>query len=89
MSMEEKTFVGYGYGRFEDDNKQWRDYCNVFVLEEFYGSQNADYHFGGQKAVKYRCVSPDVFKNIPVGSRVQCWFDGRGRISAMQAIDKK
>ena len=88
--MEEKIFVGYGYGRFKNDtNGSMQEYCNAFMLEDFYGEQNNDYHFGGQKAVKYKCVSPDVFKNIPVGSRVQCWFDSRGRISAMQAIDKK
>lgn len=88
--MEEKIFVGYGYGRFKNEsNGSMQAYCNAFVLEDFYGEQNEDYHFGGQKAVKYKCVGPEIFKNIPVGSRVQCWFDSRGRISAMQAIDKK
>lgn len=57
--MEEKMYVGYGYGRFQTDDKQMRDYCNVFMLEDFNGSENNDYHFGGHKAVKYGCASPD------------------------------
>ena len=89
MSMEEKIFVGYGYGRFEDETKQWRDYCNVFMLEDFNGIENNEYHFAGHKAVKYKCVSSEVFKDIPVGSRVLCSFDSRARISYMQIIDKK
>lgn len=87
--MEEKIFVGYGYGRFETDNSSKQEYCNVFMLEDFYGEENADYHFGGHKAVKYKCTNPGVFKDIPFGSRVMVSFDSRGRISYMQIIDKK
>ena len=87
--MEEKIYVGYGYGRFENTKGGKQDYCNVFVLEDFYGQENEDYHFGGQKAVKYKCVSPDIFAGVPFGSRVMCSFDSRGRISHMQVIDKK
>lgn len=86
--MEEKIFVGYGYGRFETNNGTMQDYCNVFMLEEFNGTENNDYHFGGQKAVKYRCVNPEIWKDIPFGSRVQCYFDSKNRISFMVAVDK-
>ena len=55
--MEVKIFVGYNYGRFQNDKGEWQDYCNAFMLEEFSGSENNDYHFGGQKAVKYGCRS--------------------------------
>lgn len=88
--MEEKIFVGYGYGRFKNEsNGSMQEYCNVFMMEDFYGEQNNDYHFGGHKAVKYKCVSPEVFKDIPFGSRVQCWFNSRGQITDMSVIDKK
>lgn len=87
--MEEKVFVGYGYGRFETDNGTMQDYCNVFMLEDFNGNENNDYHFGGQKAVKYRCLNPDVFKGIDIGAPVQCYFDSKNRISFMVAVDKK
>ena len=86
--MEEKTFVGYGYGKFQNDRGEMQPYCNVFVLENFYGTENADYHFSGQKAAKYKCVSPDVWKDIKVGTRVRCFFDSRNRISYMVPVDK-
>lgn len=86
--MEEKTFVGYGYGRFQNDEGRMQDYCNVFVLEDFSGQESGDYHFGGQKAVKYGCVSPDVFAGIEPGSRVRCFFDSRKKVSYMVPVDK-
>ena len=86
--MEEKTFVGYGYGKFENDKGQMQPYCNVFMLENFNGIENADYRFGGQKAVKYRCVSPDVWKDIDIGTRVMCSFDSRQRVSYMSPVKK-
>ena len=84
--MEEKVFVGYGYGRFKDDQGAMRDYCNVFVLEDFSGSESNDYHFGGQKAVKYGCVSPKVWNGIEPGTRVQCYFDSKNKISYMVPV---
>ena len=86
--METKVYVGYGYGRFQTNDGAMQDYCNVFVLEDFNGSENADYHFGGQKAVKYRCLNKDVFKDIPFGAKVQCYFDSKNRISFMVAADQ-
>ena len=86
--MEEKIFVGYGYGRFKNDQGMMQDYCNVFVLENFSGSENEDYHFGGQKAVKYGCTSPDLWKGIEFGTRVRCFFDSKKKISYMVPADK-
>lgn len=88
--MEEMIYVGYGFGRFKDKaTGNMHEYCNVFMLEDFYGEQNDDYHFGGHKAAKYKCTSPEVFKGIPIGSRVYCTFDRRGGISDMILVDKK
>ena len=85
--MEEKIFVGFNFGRFQDkDTGAWQDYCNAFVLEAFSGSESNDYRFGGQKAVKYKCVSPDVFKDIKPGTRVQCYFDSKRRVSYMVPV---
>ena len=50
---------------------------------DFTGSESDDYHFGGQKAVKYRCLKPELFKDIAPGEVVRCFFDGKGRISYM------
>lgn len=80
--MEVKIFVGYRYGRFTDEKSgEIKDYCQVFVLEEFAGNQTKDYCFDGMAAVKYSCVSPDVFKDIPINSKVRCFFDSRKKIS--------
>ena len=80
---EEKIFVGFQYGRFQTESGQMQDYCNAFVLEDFAGSESADYHFQGQKASKYKCVSPKVWADVKIGSKVQCYFDSKNRISYM------
>lgn len=85
--MEEKTFVGYGYGRFQTDDGLMQEYCNVFMLEDFTGSESGDYHFGGQKAVKYKAVGQQVFRDIEPGTRVQCYFDSRQRVSYMVPVE--
>ena len=87
--MEEKIFVGFGYGRFETEDGKKREYCNVFMLEDFSGEENEDYHFGGHKAVKYKCFSPDLFRDIPVGTRVQCYFDSKQCVSYMVPVPKQ
>lgn len=86
--MEVKVFVGFNYGRFESDKGEKQSYCNAFMLEEFAGDQNEDYHFGGQKAVKYGCTSPDVFKGIEPGTTVKCFFDSKKKISYMIPADE-
>ena len=86
--MEEKIFVGFNFGRFQNDSGHMQDYCNAFMIEDFTGSENNDYHFGGQKAMKYGCTSPAVFKDIKPGTRVKCFFDSKKKISYMVPADK-
>ena len=88
MQIEEMIFVGYGYGRFKTETNSMRDYCNVFMLQDFSGEQNNDYHFGGHKAVKYGCISPDVFKDIKVGTRVQVFFSSNGQVGYLAPVTK-
>lgn len=33
--------------------------------------------------MKYRCLKPELFKDIAPGEVVRCFFDGKGRISYM------
>lgn len=86
--MEEKIFVGFGFGRFQTDSGEMRDYCNVFMLEDFSGAENNDYHFGGQKAVKYGCTGTDVFKDIKTGTHVNVFFDSKKKICYMSPAAK-
>ena len=84
--MEEVIFVGFNYGQFTNQSGQKQPYCNVFVLSAFNGAENDDYHFGGQKAAKYGCVSPDVFKGIKPGTRVRIALNLSQKVSYMVPV---
>lgn len=84
--MEEKTYVGYAYGTFTGDDGKARDYCNVYLLEDFSGEESDDRHFGGHQATKYRCVSPDVLAGVQPGTRVSCYYDSRGKLAFMRPV---
>ena len=81
--MEEKLFVGFQFGQFENDQGVMQDYCSIFVLEDFNGVESNAYHFSGQKAVKYGCVNPSVWKDVQIGQRVRVFFDSRKKVSFM------
>ena len=84
--MEEKTYIGYSSGTFQDDHGVSREYCSVYMVEDFSGDESETRHYGGKKAAKYRCESPDVFAKIKLGSRVKCYFSSTGRLAFMQAV---
>lgn len=84
--MEEKTYIGFSYGTFQDDHGINREYCSVYMIEEFAGDQTATRHFGGRKAVKYKCDSPAVFDGVVPGSQVKCYFSSSGKLAYMQSI---
>ena len=86
--MEEKILTGWNWGQFQNDSGQMQDYCNVFVLEPFSGAENETYHFTGQKAMKYGCVSPEVFKGIAPMTKVCVFFDSKKKVSYMVPSDK-
>ena len=86
--MEEKLFVGYNYGTFTTDEGVRKDYANAFMLEPFDGEGSADYHFAGQKAIKYGCVNPEVFNGIDPGATVECYFNSKRKISKMVPVKK-
>ena len=84
--MEEMIFVGFNYGRFKNEEGNMQSFCNAFMLEEFTGDERADFRFGGQKAAKYGCVDANVFEGIEFGTRVQCYFDSKRKISLMVPV---
>lgn len=86
--MEEVIFVGFNYGRFRTVTGQMQDYCNVFVLQDFSGTENQDYHYSGQKAAKYACTSPDVFKGIATNTRVRIALNTAKKVSYMAPVQK-
>lgn len=86
--MEEKLFIGYNYGTFTTDEGERKDYANAFMLEPFDGEGTEDYHFAGQRAVKYSCVNPEVFNGIDPGTTVECYFNSKRKISKMVPVKK-
>lgn len=85
--MEERIYVGNSYGRFTDRaTNRIIDFCNISVLEPYKGEQSADYHFEGMKAVKYNCASPDLFKDIPVNSKIRIYFDSNKTVTFIQPV---
>jgi len=86
--MEEKIFVGYNYGRFKTEIGEMRDYASVYFLEEFGGTMNSDYCYAGQKATKFACIKPEVWKDCEIGQLVRCFFDSKKRITYMVPADK-
>ena len=87
--MEEKIFVGYGFGRFQNEKGRMQEYCNVFVNEPFTREDDFDHRSGGMRSAKYKCINSDAFKDIPTGSTVHCYFDSYGRICDMVIADAK
>lgn len=87
--MDEMIYIGYNFGRFQNDQGNMQDYCNVFMIAEHAGQESADYHFGGQKCLKVKCASPEVFKDIQPGTRVQCFFNVHRQISYMVPAKKQ
>jgi len=86
--MDEKIFVGYNYGTWTTKEGELKEYCNVFFLEDFKGSESDKYHFAGQKASKVSCVGPHVWKGIEVGGRVLVAKNDRSQISYMVPASK-
>lgn len=86
--MEEMLFVGWQYGQFETDAGKMQPYCNAFFVADFAGEENADYHFGGQKAIKKKCVKSDIWQSVKPGTRVAVMFDSYGRVSRMEPVQQ-
>ena len=86
--MEEMLFVGWQYGQFETDAGKMQPYCNAFFVTGFNGEEYADYHFGGQKAIKKKCVKPEVWQGVKAGTKVCVMFDSYGRVSRMEPAEK-
>ncbi|MEA5143691.1 MAG: hypothetical protein VB023_08980 [Oscillibacter sp.] len=69
--MEEKIFVAFGYGRFQNNSGNMQEYCNVLVPEPFKGPEGSDYHFGGQKS-----TVAHLLRSGRASSRIQRYAQG-------------
>ena len=81
------VFVGWAAGRFENDRGEKVPYANMFVLSPASSYESDDYKACGMKAEKKKCLSPEVWKDLEIGSRVKLFFDDKQRVM-MAAIDE-
>ncbi len=87
MEQTVYTFCGYVYGSFTAEKTgELINYCNMYVISPISGRESDDRHFGGYQAEKFKCVSPDVFKDIEPQSKVNLYFDQRGRVTFVQIV---
>ena len=78
-------FVGYQYGNFTArDTGEVRNYCQIFCLSDL-SSSNGSFA-SGKKAEKFKCSSPDVFKNINFGDLVYLFCDRYGRVLKIDPV---
>ena len=81
------VFVGWAAGQFENDRGEKVPYANMFVLSPVSGYESEDYKAFGMKAEKKKCLSPEVWKGLEIGSRVKLFFDDKQRV-VMATLDE-
>ena len=79
--------VGWAEGQFKTEDGRMMPYANMFVLSPVSTYESADYKAFGMKAEKKKCLSPDVWKDLEIGSRVKLFFDDKRRV-VMTALDE-
>lgn len=86
--MEEKVFVGYQWGSFENDKGVMQRFCSIFFLEPFPETSNPDYHTSGLRAAKYKLTSRALVKDLQPFDVVQVYFSSKGAVTNMVKVDK-
>ncbi len=74
------VFVGWAAGRFENEQKKKTPFANMFVLSPASTYESEDFKAFGLKAEKKKCLSPEVWKDLEIGSRVRLFFDDKQRV---------
>ena len=74
-------FVGWAAGQFENDKGVMQPYANMYVISPVSDYVSDDYKAEGYKAEKLKCVSPEVWKDLEPGEKVQLFFDSKKRVA--------
>ena len=80
-------YVGCGYGTFQTQNGNGT-YCNIFVLSPISADPSKGRYGVGWRAEKLRCVSPDVFKGLETGDRIDLDFDRYERVKSVSLLEE-
>lgn len=81
------VFVGWAEGQFKTEDGRMMPYANMFVISPVSTYESEDYKAFGLKAEKKKCLSPNVWKDLEIGSRVRLFFDDKRRV-VMAALDE-
>ena len=86
--MDEQVYqvIGTQDGFFQTQEGQLRAYCNLFCIAPFRGEQSDTNHFKGHKALKFKCASSDVIKDIKPKDKVSLYFDQYQRVSMIKVV---
>lgn len=86
--MDEQVYqvIGTQDGFFQTQEGQLRAYCNLFCIAPFRGEQSDTNHFKGHKALKFKCSSADVIKDIKPKDHVALYFDQYQRVSMIKVV---
>lgn len=86
--MDEEVYqvVGTQNGFFTTDDGKLRPYCNLFCLGNFRGDQSDSNHYQGHRALKFKCVSADVIKDVKPKDHVTLFFDQYQRVSLINVV---
>ena len=87
--MDEQVYqvVGTQDGFFNTQDGQLRAYCNLFCIAPFRGEQSDTNHFKGHRALKFKCVSTDVIKDVKPKDHVTLFFDQYQRVSLINVVN--
>ena len=81
------VFVGWAEGQFKTEDGRMMPCANMFVLAPVSTYESEDYKAFGMKAEKKKCLSPEVWKGLEIGSRVKLIFDDKQRV-VMATLDE-
>ena len=85
MGEKYYIFVGFAEGQFEikDGSKkgEMQPFANMYVISPVSGYASNDFHAGGFKAEKLKCLSPAVWKDLTLGELCTLYFVDKGRVA--------
>ena len=76
--MEEMIFMGAQWGVFRNQDGDKINYCHLFAVQEFSGSENVDYHTIGMRAVKHKLANSSLVDGLEPFDVVEVYFNSRG-----------
>ena len=81
--MEEMTYLGAQWGVFKNKDGDKINYCHLFAIQEFTGSENSEYHTTGMKAVKHKLANPSLVEGLEPFDVVEVYFNSKSLVTKL------